>query len=91
MCDLSNGVYRIKPDYPMIVRFPIDLDPAIFEQLHSAIDRYLQTLLKADAQAVLSRYYFGDFARKVVGVGSVGTEAFVLLRETGTTSRCSCS
>jgi uncharacterized protein (DUF2252 family) len=78
MCDQSNGVYRIKPDYPMIVRFPIDLDPAIFEQLHSATARYLQTL-KSDAQAVLSRYYFGDFARKVVGVGSVGTEAFVLL------------
>jgi uncharacterized protein (DUF2252 family) len=28
---------------------------------------------------VLRRFYFGDFARKVVGVGSVGTEAFVLL------------
>jgi len=28
---------------------------------------------------VLRRYYFGDFARKVVGVGSVGTEAFILL------------
>ncbi len=78
MCDQSDGVYRIRPDYPVIVRFPIDLDPAVFEQLHSAIARYLQTL-KADAQAVLSRYYFGDFARKVVGVGSVGTEAFVLL------------
>ena len=28
---------------------------------------------------MLRRYYFGDFARKVVGVGSVGLEAFVLL------------
>jgi uncharacterized protein (DUF2252 family) len=28
---------------------------------------------------VLRHYYFGDFARKVVGVGSVGTEAFVML------------
>jgi len=28
---------------------------------------------------VLRRFYFGDFARKVVGVGSVGTEAFVML------------
>ena len=28
---------------------------------------------------MLRRYYFGDFARKVVGVGSVGTEAFVVL------------
>src|SRR6185312_7544740 len=32
-----------------------------------------------DPHEVLSRYYFGDFARKVVGVGSVGTEAFILL------------
>jgi len=28
---------------------------------------------------VLRRYYFGDFARNVVGVGSVETEVFVLL------------
>ena len=28
---------------------------------------------------MLRHYYFGDFARKVVGVGSVGTEAFILL------------
>ena len=28
---------------------------------------------------MLRRYYFGDLARKVVGVGSVGTEAFVML------------
>ncbi len=28
---------------------------------------------------MLRRYFFGDFARKVVGVGSVGTEAFVML------------
>jgi uncharacterized protein (DUF2252 family) len=78
LCDQADGEYRIKPDYPVIVRFPINLDPAVFDQLHSAIAHYLQTL-KADAQEVLSRYYFGDFARKVVGVGSVGTEAFVLL------------
>jgi uncharacterized protein (DUF2252 family) len=34
---------------------------------------------RSDRREVLRRYYFGDFARKVVGVGSVGTEAFVLL------------
>jgi uncharacterized protein (DUF2252 family) len=78
LCDQADGTYRIKSDYPVIVRFPVELDSAIFEQLHSAIGMYLQTL-KADAREVLSRYYFGDFARKVVGVGSVGTEAFVLL------------
>ncbi len=78
LCQQVDGEYRIKPDYPVIVRYPVDLDPAIFDQLHGAIELYLETL-KADAREVLSRYYFGDFARKVVGVGSVGTEAFVLL------------
>ena len=38
-----------------------------------------QATLEPDPREVLSRYYFGDFARKVVGVGSVGTEAFILL------------
>ena len=28
---------------------------------------------------VVNRHWFADFARKVVGVGSVGTEAFVVL------------
>jgi uncharacterized protein (DUF2252 family) len=78
LCDQAEGRYRIKPDYPVIVRYPIDLDPHIFDQLHGAIAQYLATL-RADAHGVLDRYYFGDFARKVVGVGSVGTEAFVLL------------
>jgi hypothetical protein len=51
---------------------------AVLEELRHAIARYQETL-PADRHEVLRRYYFGDFARKVVGVGSVGTEAFVLL------------
>ncbi len=78
LCQIVDGEYKIKPDYPMVVRYPVELDPSIFEQLHGAVEQYQQTL-KADAREVLSRYYFGDFARKVVGVGSVGTEAFILL------------
>jgi len=60
------------------VRYPVDLDPGIFDELRSAIALYQETI-RADAREVLSRYYFGDFARKVVGVGSVGTEAFIIL------------
>jgi uncharacterized protein (DUF2252 family) len=78
LCALVDGEYTIKPDYPVIVRYPVDLDPGVFEELRSAIALYKETL-QADAREVLSRYYFGDFARKVVGVGSVGTEAFILL------------
>src|SRR5207248_3456928 len=35
--------------------------------------------LSVERREVVNRHWFVDFARKVVGVGSVGTEAFVLL------------
>ena len=78
MCDQVEGQYRIRPAHPVIVRFPIELYPGVLEELRSAVALYQQTL-EADRREVLRRYYFGDFARKVVGVGSVGTEAFVML------------
>ncbi len=78
MCDLVDGQHRIRPAYPVIVRFPAERYPNVLEELRSAVARYLQTL-EADRREVLRHYYFGDFARKVVGVGSVGTEAFVML------------
>jgi uncharacterized protein (DUF2252 family) len=78
MCDLVEGQYRIRPAYPVIVRLPVERYPSVLDELRSAVKRYLQTL-EADRREVLRHYYFGDFARKVVGVGSVGTEAFVML------------
>jgi Uncharacterized protein conserved in bacteria (DUF2252) len=62
----------------VIVRFHIEHYPGVLEQLRAAVAEYLETL-DTDRHEVLRRYYFGDFARKVVGVGSVGTEAFVML------------
>ncbi len=78
MCDQVEGHYRIRPANPVIVRFPIERHPEILNELRHAIALYQETL-PGDRREVLHRYYFGDFARKVVGVGSVGTEAFVLL------------
>ncbi len=78
MCDEVQGQYRIRPAYPVIIRFPVERYPGVVDELRSAIAQYRQTL-EADRREVLRRYYFGDFARKVVGVGSVGTEAFVVL------------
>ena len=78
MCDQVEGQYRIRPAYPVIVRFPVERHPGVLEELRTAVAQYQQTL-DADRQEVLRRYYFGDFARKVVGVGSVGTESFVVL------------
>jgi len=78
LCDKVDGQYRIRPAHPVIVRYPIERHPGVVEELRHAIALYQETLA-ADRREVLSRYYFGDFARKVVGVGSVGTEAFILL------------
>ncbi len=77
-CSQEEGEYRIRPDHPVIVRFPIERNPGMLDELRSAVAEY-QATLEPDPREVLSRYYFGDFARKVVGVGSVGTEAFILL------------
>ena len=78
MCDQVQGQYRIRSAPPVIVRFPVESYPGVLEELRGAITQYRQTL-EADLREVLRHYYFGDFARKVVGVGSVGTEAFVVL------------
>jgi uncharacterized protein (DUF2252 family) len=78
MCDKVDGQYRIRPAHPVIVRYPIEHHPGMLEELRHAIALYQETLAE-DRREVLRRYYFGDFARKVVGVGSVGTEAFILL------------
>ena len=78
MCDQVEGQYRIRPDNPVIVRFPIERYPGVLEELRSAVALYQQTL-RADRREVLRHFYFADFARKVVGVGSVGTEAFIML------------
>jgi uncharacterized protein (DUF2252 family) len=78
MCDQVQGQYRIRSAYPVIIRFPVEGYPGVLDELRSAIAQYRQTL-EADRREVLRRYYFGDFARKVVGVGSVGTESFVVL------------
>jgi uncharacterized protein (DUF2252 family) len=78
MCDQVDGQYRIRPAHPVIARYPMELYPGALKELRSAVALYQETLAE-DRREVLRRYYFGDFARKVVGVGSVGLEAFVML------------
>ncbi len=46
------------------------------------LDEYKQTLLY-DRRELLERYLYMDFARKVVGVGSVGTHDYIVLFEGG--------
>lgn len=70
--------YRIKPDPPVVVPVPAEQIEALEPIITQAFADYGATL-SPERRIVLSRYSFVDFARKVVGVGSVGTEAYMLL------------
>ncbi len=73
-----DGTYRIMDDPPVITHVPDQLMPLVEPIVRQAFADYDATL-DPDRRVVLHRYHFVDFARKVVGVGSVGTEAFMVL------------
>jgi hypothetical protein len=51
---------------------------AIFEELHKLLREFRRTL-QHDRRVLLEQFELTDFARKVVGVGSVGTRAWIAL------------
>ena len=80
---LVDGEPRIISDPPLIV--PIDeLTPAaterekLEEEMRDLIRSYRRTL-ETDRRHLLEEFRFVDLARKVVGVGSVGTRAWIAL------------
>ncbi|HTG47504.1 MAG TPA: DUF2252 domain-containing protein [Actinomycetota bacterium] len=77
-----GGEPRIINDPPLVVPveelFPGDDARRFFEASHELIRSYRRTLL-GDRRRLLEDFRFVDMARKVVGVGSVGTRAWILL------------
>jgi uncharacterized protein (DUF2252 family) len=78
-----DGRPRIISDPPLIV--PIEelvsdlADPAGTEsEVTTLLARYQRTL-QSDRRHLLEQYQFADMARKVVGVGSVGTRCWIVL------------
>ena len=67
--------YRITDDPPLIVH---GSDELVGDHLPTFAKTY-RSSLRDDVSALLHRYTFVDFARKVVGVGSVGTRCYVVL------------
>jgi len=66
---------------PLIEHFKKTNDGvSLLSQIDKALINYSSTLL-ADRQALFERYSLKDFARKVVGIGSVGTNCMVLYFE----------
>ncbi len=77
-----DGQPRIAADPPLIVPIEELAEPGalnvVFAQLRGLLEAYGQTL-ESDRQSLLAQFELIDFARKVVGVGSVGTRAWIAL------------
>jgi uncharacterized protein (DUF2252 family) len=83
LCRMENGQPRIAPDPPVVVPL-VDLLGQEFDgvdvegELRSLLGKYRRTL-EPDRRVLLEQYEFADMARKVVGVGSVGTRCWIVL------------
>ena len=83
LAQVQDGKLRIVADPPLVVPLldllPEQLDRAGMEAgLRTLIGKYRRTL-QSDRRVLLEQYDFVDMARKVVGVGSVGTGCWVIL------------
>ena len=74
-----NGELRIVSAPPLIMPLSELSDaPSAEAQLRGVLEAYLESL-GDDLQRLVSSYRYVDAARKVVGVGSVGTRAWIVL------------
>ena len=80
---LVDGRPQIIADPPLIVPItdllPKQMDQETFQaQIQDLLGKYRRTL-ETDQRFLLEQYEYADMARKVVGVGSVGTRCWIVL------------
>ena len=84
LTEAVDGRVRLRSDPPVMQRVDDLLPEAdareLEERIQLMLDAYTASLAD-DRRRLLESYRFVDMARKVVGVGSVGTRAWVLLLE----------
>ncbi|MDO9353513.1 MAG: DUF2252 domain-containing protein [Solirubrobacteraceae bacterium] len=73
-----DGSFLLHESPPLVERLDAELSPEIRSLIADDFDHYTRTL-DPEKATVMHRYRFQDAARKVVGVGSVGIEAYILL------------
>ncbi len=78
MTEVVDGRRQFLNEPPLLMRVALDADAT--EAIKGLLGAYLDTTPPAPRQ-LLRRYRMLDFAHKVVGVGSVGLLAFVVLLE----------
>lgn len=84
LAEQVDGQLRFRPDPPLLVPLADlaaheSMEPGVAEQRVSAILAGYEKTLPAQRRRILARYRLVDVALKVVGVGSVGTRAWVVL------------
>jgi uncharacterized protein (DUF2252 family) len=70
----SNGSWTFRDDPPVLTR----VDKATKQKVIDALNRYSLTLPR-ERRVMLGHYHVADVAHRVVGVGSVGTRAYLAL------------
>jgi uncharacterized protein (DUF2252 family) len=82
LTSVVDGVRRIVSEPPLIVPiedlFPDEVVDDHIEVFREVIRKYRQSL-PTDRKHLLEQYRFSQLARKVVGVGSVGTRCWIVL------------
>ncbi len=73
LTEVVDGVRRIVDQPPLVMHFE-ELQDA--ERIHALFEQYKRTLAD-DRRTLIDRYDIVDVARKVVGVGSVGTRCII--------------
>ena len=83
---VTDGQRRIISDPPLIEPveevFANEQASAIYEQIHGMLGKYQRTL-QSDRRHLLEQFTLVQVARKVVGVGSVGTRCWIALMDAG--------
>jgi uncharacterized protein (DUF2252 family) len=83
---MVDGQRRIVSDPPTIV--PVEEvfsdfeSTAVYELIHTVVGQYRRSL-QSDRRHLLEQFTLNQVARKVVGVGSVGTRAWIVLMDAG--------
>ena len=75
LTEVVDGHRRIADSPPIVEHLP---ELTTYHAVHMVLDRYKETL-QEDRLSLLERFEIIDIARKVVGVGSVGTHCWIAL------------
>jgi uncharacterized protein (DUF2252 family) len=84
LTEIVDGQVRIISDPPLIVT----VEEVAGESQQAGIEDYIRTIIRSyrrslptDRRHLLERFHYAHAARKVVGVGSVGTRAWIVLMQ----------